>query len=229
MPIESENTHTNRLIDNIHEVQRLAEIHQHITGGGAGRKHDVEILHKSAIVLLIACWEAFVEDLAQEALTATLAKASNPNIFPDSVLERIASKVTGKKIWNLSGDGWKDAFRDNLKEIFARTTDKLNTPRPENVDEIFLKVLGIQKLSSSWRWKGRTAENSRKKLDELVSLRCAIAHRVTAASRVNLKDVVDCTNLISRLAARSHNTVCKHLTKLVGESPWEQVTYKKTG
>jgi len=68
LAIEAINKHMNALIDNVNEVDRLSQIHGQITTKGPGYKHDVQVLHKSTIVLLVACWEAYVEYLAKEAL-----------------------------------------------------------------------------------------------------------------------------------------------------------------
>src|ERR1035438_1961739 len=71
---------------NIAEVRRLVAIHERLTGKGPGRRVDVETLNKSGIVLLVACWEAFVEDLADAAFEFLLTNASEHSVFPASVL-----------------------------------------------------------------------------------------------------------------------------------------------
>lgn len=229
MAIEAGNRHVNKLIENVEEVERLVHIHSQITTKGPGRKNDVQILHKSSIVLLVACWEAYVEDLINESLTAMLSESEDHTVFPESVLERVSSKNTGMKAWNLAGDGWKKAFRDNLNEVYAKTTGSLNTPKTEQVDTLFEKTLGLKSISTSWHWKARSVEQARTALDDLVTLRGEIAHRVKTAKNVQLAHVEDAKNLISRLAAKSHNRVCDHLEKRIGKSPWDTVRYEGTG
>ena len=55
--------HINSLKTNFQEIDRIIEIHGEISGSGPGYKHNVQVLNKSAIVLLLACWEAYIEDL----------------------------------------------------------------------------------------------------------------------------------------------------------------------
>src|SRR5690606_21975285 len=103
-------THIESLKSNMAEVDRLLEIHAKVAGSGAGRKRDVEVLNKSAIVLLLACWEAYVEDTAVAAFDRLLATAESPNVFPEFVLAIAAKevkKVDTMTFWGIAKDGWK--------------------------------------------------------------------------------------------------------------------------
>jgi hypothetical protein len=228
MPIDLTNKHGNRFLANLEEVGRLKQIHTKLTKKGPGRKHDVEVLHKSSIVLLCACWEAFIEDLSGSSLAWMILHAKDHSCFPKPVLERVASKYSGMKAWDLAGDGWKQALKDNFKEMLAKTTGTLNTPRKEQVDELFLKTIGLSALSSSWHWKGRSASQVSQALNDLITLRGSIAHRVAASQAVRLKDVEDNRDLVCRLAVKSHNSVCAFLKSQYGTSPWKTLVYGKT-
>src|ERR1700738_4954727 len=129
MAINPSNKHTTPLDRNIRDITRLRDIHARIGGTGPGRRHDVEVLHKSAIVLSVACWEAFVEDMIEATLDWMIKHAKRHDVFPQPVLDRIAGTHQGPKAWSLAGDGWKQALRDNFKQVLARTTATLNTPR----------------------------------------------------------------------------------------------------
>jgi hypothetical protein len=63
--------------NNRKDVERLMEIHGDLAGDTPGRKHGVEVLNKSAIVLMCAIWEAYCEDLAAEAVEH-LVRISGP-------------------------------------------------------------------------------------------------------------------------------------------------------
>ena len=220
--------HMEDFISNLQEVDRLADIHASVTSPGPGRKHNVEVLHKSGIVLLVACWEAFVEDLASDALAALIEKARDHRVLPEDVQERIAGRLQGKKAWDLAGDGWKQACRNNLKEVLARTTGALNTPKTAQVDELFEKVIGIRKISGNWSWKGRAATASQKALDELIGLRGTIAHRVTTAQSVRKSDVQVGRDLLGCLAVTSHNAVGDYVLAKIGTTPWGKYAFGQT-
>jgi hypothetical protein len=218
--------HLAQLLENLAEVQQLLTIHTKVAGKGRGRKYDVEVLNKSAIVLVVACWEAFVEDLAESALRTLIEQAPDHKIFPADVLERVASKHGGINAWKLAGDGWKDAMRANLKEVLAKTTGTLNTPRAGQVDELFLKTIGLKAISTCWKWNGRTVTQSIAALDQLITVRGGIAHRVKHSQPVLKRDVTSAVELISRLAAKSSNHVRDFIHTQSGAYPWNLVRYK---
>jgi len=228
MTIEAENKHGTAFNENIREVDRLWKIHKQITTKGPGRKYDVQILHKSAIVLLVACWEAFVEDLAEQALTEMINGAKDHSVFPRSVLERVASTNSGMASWKLAGDGWKRVLRGNLEGVLKSTTGKLNTPRTAQTNDLFKKTIGLENISKSWYWPGRSISQAEGALDLLVTLRGSIAHRVTTASSVTLKHVKDSRGLINRIAVKSHNRTCDYLKERIGKSPWRKLQFGAT-
>lgn len=221
-------THLQTLMSNLSEVYRLQQIHSKITEPGPGRKRDVEILHKSCIVLLVACWESFVEDLATEALEFLIANAADHTVFSVEVLERIASKYQGKKAWDLAGTGWKGALKGNLKEVLAKTTGALNTPKTEQVNILFAKTIGLNDISKQWHWKGRSIVVNEKALDNLVTLRGGIAHRVQATKSVSKRSAMDAGYFIGRLSVKCHNCVGSHLLNLTGKKPWDSYKYGST-
>jgi len=213
---------------NLGEVNRLVAIHRRIAGSGQGRKHDVQVLNKSGVVLIVACWEACIEDLVSSALEYMIDKATSHDLIPDNVLERVASKHSGNKAWDLAGDGWKKALKDNLKEVLARTTGNLNTPRAPQVNELCNKSLGLKKLSSSWHWTRSTAAQNEGRLDRLVTLRGSIAHRVATSDSVHKVSVTKGRELVCRLAVKSSNRIRTHVHGVVGTHPWASARYKKT-
>lgn len=217
--------HVQQLLENVEEVRQLLEIHATLGGDRPGRRTNVEVLNKSAVVLTVACWEAYVEDLAATALHFMITEATSHKVFPKPVLERVGSKYSGSNAWSLAGDGWKKALRDNFSEVLAKTTGVLNTPRAPQVDELFLKTLGLQNLSTSWFWPGRTQASAVSALDSLITLRGSIAHRVQHSESVHKRRVTDAIELISRLAAKSTNAVRKHVHSHVGKHPWQLLTY----
>jgi hypothetical protein len=207
---------------NEREVLRLLEIHEQLTGTGPGRRHEVQVLHKSAIVLLTAAWEAFVEDLAEGALRFMINNARDHTVFPQPVLERVASSHNGIKAWNLAGQGWKQALRDHLKHVLARTTGTLNTPKTAQVDELFEKTIGMVGLSATWRWKGSTPAKAASKLDDMVTLRGSIAHRVLAARDVGKAEVRQAAWFVLRIGSASSNAIRQHVRSRTGKYPWTE-------
>ncbi len=221
--------HVDDLISNMREVARLLDIHSHIRAEGIKGRRDVQVLHKSAIVLVVACWEAYVEDLVNAGLAFCIENCRDPKSLPAALRTRVGGKYSGVNAWSLAGDGWKQALKDNLTEMLAKTTGAFNTPKSAQVDELFLKSLGISNLSSCWKWKGRSVARVCKVLDDLISLRGAIAHRVEATSSVTRADVLKARELVGFLSAKSSNHVRTEVHRQTGHYPWGRITYRKVG
>ncbi len=73
MPVPCSTKHIQNFRANLADVIRLIQIHRDLSGSERGRRVGVECLNKSAIVLILASWEAFVEDLAESAFDCMLA------------------------------------------------------------------------------------------------------------------------------------------------------------
>ena len=215
--------HHLRFVTNIEEVLRLIEIHENITGTGPGYRHNVQVLNKSAIIFLVACWESYVEDLCEAALNFMINNAQSYSVFPRNVLDRVSSKHQGPKAWELAGDGWKDALKSNKKEILARTTDKLNTPAVDQVRDLFFKTIGLNNLPSTWHWRGKTEKESAIHLDKLIRLRGSIAHKVETSRPVRKSEVIDHLGFVRYLAVKSTNNIRLYIHEKTGQYPWRGV------
>ena len=224
--------HLKSLQSNSREVERLLEIHTLIAGAGPGHKHDVEVLNKSALVLLVACWEAYVEDLADAAFRHLLVRAASPDVIPAKVRSLAARPLMkdpdDRAVWKLADDGWRDVLNSHAEDVLKRYTGKLNTPKSEQVDKLFLELIGMPKVSSHWHWKGQTADGARRRLDAMITARGAVAHRVAAAKAVRKAYIDKCQSLVWRLAVITHNRVNAYLKPPTGVFPWHPYNYGST-
>jgi hypothetical protein len=225
--------HVVDLISNTEEVFRLFGIHEELSGTGPGRRHKLEILNKSGVVLLVACWEAFVEDLATAAFDVMLAKATSHTVFPSKVLAMAAKPLREsndeREVWRLADAGWKTVLQNHRASVIKRLVGDLNTPRPTQVDSLFEELIGLRKISTLWHWHGTTATQAAARLNRMVTVRGDIAHRVKASAAVRKQDVNNGALFISRLAAKSSNAVRQHLFDRLGQYPWTRVSYKSVG
>ena len=180
--------HFSMFFYSVSEVERLVEIHGQISGSGPGRRVNLEVLNKSAIVLLVAAWEAFIEELAKTAFDFLMAEASSPNVFPNKVLalagRDLRSSRDETKIWDLAGTGWESVLRKHRRAILDRYTGSFNTPRARQVDALFEAMIGLRSASGRWHWPGMSSQKVVRKLDNLVTLRGSIR---TGQAPVKLK------------------------------------------
>ena len=93
---------------NMERGSRLLEIHESVTGSSAGRTHKAEVPDKSGIVLLVACWETFVEDCADTAFERLIDKAKSPDTSPAHVLPRASrppwEHENERTVWELADE-----------------------------------------------------------------------------------------------------------------------------
>src|SRR5262245_14854492 len=153
---------------NLKEVFRLLELHQQAGGTGPGRRHGLEVLNKSAIVLIAACWEAFVEDTANRAFSFMVENIKSRKDLPKKVRQLVARDLrddkNGGRVWDLAGKGWRNVLERHRGAINERHLGAFNTPSPHNLDNAFNDLLGLQHLSIAWHWHGMSAPAAREKL-----------------------------------------------------------------
>src|SRR6266446_1693695 len=134
-------------LENTNEVQQLVEFHEEKTGTKPGRRFGVEVLNKSAIVLLTACWEAFIEDTASVGFEFVLKEIPDPSRLPDGVRKRVAKLLKEDKnelkVWDLAQTGWRQTLVDYKQQMLHKHVSFFNTPKAENIDDLFDALLDI--------------------------------------------------------------------------------------
>jgi hypothetical protein len=220
-----------RLSDNLSEVGRLIEIHEQLVGSTPGHKYKVEVLNKSAVVLIAACWESFIEDLASSAFDHSYKKAQSHADISAKVLGRIGKKLLESKSdlapWQLAGEGWKTVMAKHKGDVVGEYLSKLNSPSPKHVADLFESLIGIRDICSSWHWPGMKQDQAANKLTELCKLRGDIAHRVAASKKVYKKMVLDYRDFISHLSVVTSNHVRDYLRQQSRIQPWPYIQYIK--
>lgn len=133
-------------------VDQLAQIHTKINSG-PGRRHNQEALYRAGVVMTIAAWESYVEDLLNEAFLA-LTPA------PGSKVGEISS-------WNFA------------KNLASTATKKFNTPNANNVALLYQDHLGVD-VTAAWGVSRKTgpylATESEKRINNWLDIRHKIAH-----------------------------------------------------
>lgn len=229
MPEEKFPPHIVLITENAEEVNRLVQIHRKVTRGKRGRQSGAEVLNKSGIVLLVACWEAFVEEVARQAFKFLLRHAKKPGDFPAKVLALAGKELRNSKdetkIWDLADDGWRDVLRVHERDVIRKHVSPLHVPNTTKVDELFTALLGIKRTSSGWRWQRMSPKQATNTLDRLVALRHEIAHNVKTKTSVQKTAVIYYSHFIKRLAAATSNYLGEFLHGHAGKEPWIPVTY----
>jgi hypothetical protein len=105
-------------------ISPILDIQKVIPGSRKLGRHAAEVLSKSAIVLSCAIWEAFVEDLAADALRHLAVHASNSDCLPKELRKSIVSELKKDNdelaAWRLADEGWR--------HVVIRRADRLGNP-----------------------------------------------------------------------------------------------------
>ena len=210
--------------ENAADIVRLLEIHGDLGGDAPGRRYRLEVLNKSAVVLITSFWEAYCDDLAAEALEHIVTHAKSAASLSKEIKKTIAKEISADQnqiaAWDLSDNGWRKVLRSRLVRLQQERSRRLNTPKSANIDDLFLSALGIAGISQFWAWHRMTADHARKKLDKYVALRGEIAHRGHASHTCKKPQVEDYFRFIKRVVAKTGGHVNSYVKVLTGVPLW---------
>ena len=202
----------------------LWHINAEVTGSGKGRRHKADVLNRTAIVFISACWESYVEDISMESFDFLLCNVEDPNLIPSKVKTIAARELRNAKderrIWELAGSGWKSVLtnhKDAARDVWLKD---FNTPKSKQVRTLFSDLLGIADITSDWSWLDMTAETASTELDRFISIRGNIAHRVKHEETVHKNWAKGFLAHVTKLVDKTDESLHHHLLSLTATSPW---------
>jgi len=210
---------------NLEDITRLLALHALVGGTAKGRRYGLEVLNKSAIVLITAYWEAYCEDIAAEALEHIVKHSKSSANLPNELKRQLAKELKDAlhelEVWKIADTGWKKYIIERLDKLREARNWDFNTPKTEQIDKLFLHAIGVKNISSSWKWpKKMTTRRATHKLNNFVGLRGSIAHRGKGAKGVTKAQVEDYLNFIQRLAEKTGGAVNSHVRSITKKSLW---------
>lgn len=210
--------------ENVKDIEKLLALHAAEGGGQPGRRYGLEVLNKSAIVLITSFWESYCEDIAEEALEVIVQHAPNADALPKEIKKLIAKNLKADKnelaVWGISDDKWRAVLRANLANLKTERNQTFATPKSFNVNNLFESAVGLANMSSNWKWERMTTTQAAKKLNDFVSKRGDIAHRGSSTSTVKKSEVIAYLNHVKKLAAKTGGAVKKHVKSITGQDLW---------
>lgn len=221
-----------RFRENIGEVTQLLEIHEKLTGTGRGARRDVDALNKGAVLFMCASFEAFIEDLAKCAFDHVVAKAPEAATLPASLRRSITKKLKEDphdlRIWDLTGDGWRAVCAAYRDETIAKNIGPFNTPKFGNISTLLQSLIAFTSMEQCFTWTGMPCERAKRKLNNFVVLRGALAHGERPAPRVTKAMAAERLQFLGKLSVKFSNQVRSHCHRLTNEYPWPAVHYGNT-
>ena len=124
------------------------------------------------------------------------------------------------EVWKLAGDGWRSVLVDRLEGLQELRNRRLNSPRTQQVNDLFRETLGIENISGSWHWASINPERAAAKLDEYIVIRHEVAHRGSSTDRIWKYDINDYYTHVWNLVERTAAEVASVLADATGVTPW---------
>ena len=204
-------------------VNYLLRIHEDRGGSDRGRRDESFLpLNMSAMVLITACWEFYLETLLSEVFELLLDSDSY-KIIPESLKVIVREKIIKDKAdsfidqlicQSTENDDLTNTWKEILKEHVKEKINNFHTLSESKVNKLFEHILGLKELSNCWCWRGRSNENVIKDFHEYLNTRHKIVHG-NMNEKVVKKDAKDYLNIVEHLVEETEKKVKNHVKGLL--------------
>lgn len=175
---------------------------------------------KSSIVLMISHWEAYVEDICSEAIECIVENIDASDELPKELKKKIALEIKEDKnelrVWDLAEGKWKKLLISRLEEYQTQRNWSFNSPKSNQVVEFFNRHLGIVDVSKNWKHNELTPKECKNKLNEIVEVRGAIAHRGHPPRKITIKLAKEYSSFLKAIIAKTGGAVNTHVKNICG-------------
>jgi hypothetical protein len=215
------------LISHLADVQLLLDLAADVPVTIEQRADKLEVLYRGGIVLAIAAWERFVEDVCDETafflIDNALQMGDLPNALTQAMIEEILQltpAIQRTRILGLAGEGYKT----EAKRFVRDRINEFHTPEARKVADLMKTCLGLKDVNLYWGTTGADSSQKERQLANYLQLRHEAAHQVRGSgSSITDTDVQGCKALVEQLAGRSEQLIEQHvqaMTWLAGRLPW---------
>jgi hypothetical protein len=186
------NAFTQHLLALLEDADELVDVHGQMRTGRPGRQWGLGALNRAVVVMSVSAWEAYIEEVIIEAITAIRPAAGNPlGIWP--ALNASARSAVGR----------------------------FNNPNVDNVRILISDSIGLPDITAFWSWKNCTVVHARELLAEALSLRHQIAHGVNPRPIIHSDYATGLPKFLQRLGNTTDGGIRKHLVETLGiANPW---------
>lgn len=216
--------------ENSKDIQRLLNVWAEFEGLAkeAPREGDETeipatriVFLKSIIILLVSYWEAYLEDIAGEALKHIIQNVEDSNKLPKELKKVITKELEREPdelaAWKLCGDNWRKLCLERFDVLTEKRNWNFNSPKSYLTNEFIQTAIGLENITRRWTTDTLDSDGCSKRLDDLIELRGAIAHRGQVTRTLTMKSVTADIEFIKKLVAStggSINAFVKRTTKI---------------
>ena len=225
----------NAFDENSRDIQRLLDVWGEFEGLANEVPQDDDeieipatqiVFLKSIIILLVSYWEAYLEDIAEEALKHIIQKVENSNKLPKELKKEIAKELNNEKddlaVWKLCGDNWRQLCLKRFDVLTENRNRNFNSPKSHLTNEFIQKAIGLENITSVWKTNTLNSKECSKRLDDIIALRGAIAHRGNVTRKITLESVGEDVEFIKKLVAKTGGAINTFVKKTTNIPLWEK-------
>ncbi|MFT8806201.1 MAG: HEPN domain-containing protein [Acetobacter aceti] len=146
-------------------VDQLINIHRNLRSG-RGRRYEQDALYKAGVVMIVACWQAYIENITQEALNIIERSINNPQALPPT---------------------WAVQIFNSKKSEIRNAIKKFNTPDDVRVRDLLSNSFDFNPwLNWAWRSGPRqwTEKQTRSRTNQWLQVRHSVAHGFSLPSDI---------------------------------------------
>lgn len=171
---------------------------------------------RSAVLLLVASWECYIEFAILDCAVKRITSA-HPDEYRRTIARTFELEIKDRKDKAVVIHGWLgDGWRHKLMIACEAAIQMMNTPDSRNIQTLSEAYLG-RDVTEAWTWPGMSARSARARLDRVIALRGRCAHtvpfRLGAELRLNRpehlqkREVINAAKFIHRLVDRTQETL----------------------
>ena len=140
---------TTRLTTVIADAEEIDSGHGTLRTGAPGRQYGLGALNRAVVVMCVAAWEAYIEEVVKECLVLLKPAAGPLGVWPA------------------------------LNATVRSQVGRFNNPNVQNTRGLIRDCIGFDDITIYWVWQGTTPQRARERLDGAIRFRHEIAHGVT--------------------------------------------------
>lgn len=202
---------------NIKQVDKLLAAYDFMKEPTRGRKF-LDHFTRAALIFMCSAWEVYVEEISRESVEKIINCIESPSDLPKTVQKTLARKVKSKNNEIepiVFASDWKKYYKQEVEEF----TNRLNTPKNQQVTEIFNKYLGMTDVKNKIKLLPS--------INEIVKTRGEIAHNVFAEEYLSKDLVLKNLEVVNNLVIQVEIALWDYLPEIIGgKRPWQN-TYNQ--
>lgn len=183
---------TNHLLPLLRDAEDLESAYAQLRRDPAVQ-YGLEALSRAAVVMCVSAWEAFIEELVREAITALRPTGPAMGVWP--------------------------ALNASARGAIGR----FNTPNTDQVRGLISDTLGLQDVQNYWSWQNYNSGQARERLQRAMEYRHQIAHGVNPRPVIDSYYTSLLPNFFRRLGRCTDRVVRRYLVDTLGiPNPWPE-------